>query len=201
MEVIVIVTGPLYTNTYVVVNNGEAVVIDPGADAKCISEYVASKNAKIKHILLTHGHYDHIGAVAALKTDGAKVYMSRRDYEFYLSQKDNPKYANVVPFDMDVAVSDGDELTLAGYTFKVLETPGHTPGGVCFCLEDIIIFTGDTLFKQSIGRSDFEYGDSEQLVRSVKKLFDLPGDRSVLPGHGQDTTLDFERKNNPYVNY
>lgn len=188
------------TNTYVIIENSEAVVIDPAENAGAIAGFVAQKQATVKHVLVTHGHFDHIGAVSGLKKLGAKLFISSIDHSLIEFESTGGVFS--VPdmrFEPDVAVNDGDVLELIGHTFRVISTPGHTPGSVCYLLDDEIIFSGDTLFNMSVGRTDFEYGDSAELSKSLEKLFAQFHDYEVLPGHGNKTTLYFERENNPYV--
>ncbi|MBD5131730.1 MAG: MBL fold metallo-hydrolase [Clostridiales bacterium] len=200
MKVIKMVLNDNATNTYVVIGDGEAVVIDPSSNAKFLIDYLSQENVKTIHVLLTHGHYDHIGAVADLQSYGAKIYMSSLDYELIDFGEAYGLFSSRDKFELDNPVVDGDVLSLAGHEFKVISTPGHTPGSVCYIMDGLIMFSGDTLFKNSIGRTDFEYGDFSTMNKSLKKLVELDGDYSILSGHGEETTLDCERKDNPYVN-
>lgn len=197
-------TGSFCTNTYLLTEGDSAIVIDPGADYDRIVARLTKLDAAAKYILITHAHFDHIGAVAQLAKNGAAVYVSQTDYELLVRSDfyvDLGYLGEIVErFDADVTVHDGDSIKLLNHDFTVISTPGHTPGGVCYIMDAQCIFTGDTLFKLSVGRTDFPFCSHADLVKSVKKLFALPGDFTVLPGHGQSTTLNFERKNNPYVN-
>ncbi|MDE7163855.1 MAG: MBL fold metallo-hydrolase [Clostridiales bacterium] len=202
MTVDCITTGSLCTNTYLIVDGTDAIVIDPGDDYERIVARLAKSRAKAKYVLITHAHFDHIGAVARFAANGAKVYISQTDYEML---KKSDFYIDlgffgesVQEFYADVMVSDGDKFTICNHDFTVIATPGHTAGGVCFVAEKCI-FTGDTLFRLSVGRTDFPHSSHADLLQSVKKLFALKGDYTVLPGHGESSTLDFERNNNPYV--
>ena len=152
--------------------------------------------------MLTHAHFDHAGNAKALQDDGVKVYVSKLDA---------PKLKNSLNLasdfgrhfdylDADFTFTDGQVLQIEGITIKVIATPGHTDGSVTF-LVDNMLFTGDTLFLQSIGRTDFPTGDRDTLINSVKKLFALEGDYNVYPGHQDFTTLEHERKNNFFVDY
>lgn len=199
MEEITLITSVCRTNTYILIDNGGAIVIDPGDSAETILKILNDRNVKLECVLITHGHYDHIGATAELQQNGAIVYMSETDHALVDFDKQGLFGAPNARFDVDVHVSDGYKFEIIGHAFKVISTPGHTPGGVCFVMDDRIIFSGDTLFRSSVGRTDFPFADHTKLMTSVKKLFALPHDYVVYAGHGPMTTLDFERKFNPYV--
>lgn len=196
-------TGSLCTNTYLIAEGSQAIVIDPGADYDIITARLKNLNASPKFVLITHAHFDHIGAVAEFAAEGASVYISKLDYDllkqadFYVDLGFFGESVN--PFSADCFVSDGQEYNLCNHNFSVISTPGHTPGGVCYILDGKYTFSGDTLFRLSVGRTDFPLCSHFDLIKSVKKLFALPGDYTVFPGHGEKTTLDFERKNNRYV--
>lgn len=156
----------------------------------------------LKYILLTHGHFDHIIGVKSVKEKyGAQVVISKEDEPMLNSSKlslavfCNAPQNNV---DADIIVKDGDEITLGEIKIKVMATPGHTSGSVCYIAENCI-FSGDTLFYCSCGRTDFPSGSPEQMMSSIQKLKALDGDYKVYTGHNNLTTLDFERKNNPYM--
>ena len=156
----------------------------------------------LKYILLTHGHFDHIIGVKSVKEKyGAQVVISKEDEPMLNSSKlslavfCNAPQNNV---DADIIVKDGDEITLGETKIKVMATPGHTSGSVCYIAENCI-FSGDTLFYCSCGRTDFPSGSHEQMMSSIQKLKALDGDYKVYTGHNNLTTLDFERKNNPYM--
>lgn len=197
-------SGPLRVNTYFLVNEQTrgAVVIDGGENYNLVKKTEKEYGFKIKAVLLTHAHFDHAGNAKKLQDDGAKIY---------ISEKDEPKLLNGGnlasdfgrKFDFvkaDGTFSDGEELTLEGIKIKVIATPGHTDGSVTFMVDNAL-FTGDTLFLESVGRTDFPTGDRAQLVNSVKKLFALNGDYTVYPGHEEFTTLSHERENNGFVDY
>lgn len=198
MEIKRIRVGKLYTNCYVVSSNGVAFVIDPGEDADKINDYCVKSGLKVEGILLTHGHHDHVGGVAELKSlTGAKVYASpltdrvaNSAYNMAYEMGETPKY-----FEVDAHVNDGDHITIGDMTLTVVATPGHTSGCTCFMLDDNI-FSGDTLFQTSYGRTDLPTGNFTLLEKSLKKLFNLEGDFKVHPGHGFSTTLESERKHN-----
>lgn len=159
-------------------------------------------DTNLKYILLTHGHFDHIIGVKSVKEKyGAQVVISKEDEPMLNSSKlslaafCNAPQNNV---DADIIVKDGDEITLGEIKIKVMATPGHTSGSVCYIAENCI-FSGDTLFYCSCGRTDFPSGSPEQMMTSLQKLKALDGDYKVYTGHNNLTTLDFERKNNPYM--
>ena len=188
--------GELQANCYVLSLKGreDAIVIDPGAEEPAIR--LALGQRKIAAILLTHGHYDHIGAVAALRADGAPVYIGAQDAQNLV----NPLYSLAAMFggapsqgEAEYTLSDGDEMTLAGIRLRVLHTPGHTKGGCCFLTDEGQLFSGDTLFRYGYGRTDLPGGDEKQLFASVRRLFELDPAIRVYPGHGAPTTIAEER--------
>lgn len=203
MDIYTLVLGPYATNTYIVIDNGEAVVVDPADRADHISARIEAHCATLKFILITHGHFDHISAVGELKSryPEARIVMTESDYSVVKFNRSGGVFdVPSAPFGVDVYVKDGDRFLFIGHEFKIVHTPGHTLGGVCYILDDEVIFSGDTLFRSSIGRSDFIFGDSAELIKSVKKLYELRHDYKILPGHGPSTMLDYERKYNAYVN-
>ena len=195
-------TGPLMVNTYVVYVNGgkSCVVIDP-ADAAPIKKYAETYGLKIAAVLLTHCHFDHILGVPELVQDGARLYIGENDAAGLNDRSVSLCFMELPEMKPDVLLKDGDAVEEAGLRFDVLSTPGHTAGGVCYVLkESSEIFSGDTLFRRSIGRTDFPGGDYGTLISSIKdKLFALEGDYSVNPGHDRGTTLEEERQSNPYA--
>ena len=161
------------------------------------------KGADLEYILLTHGHFDHIGGVKAVfEKTGAKVLISKEDEPMLSSsilslaafcggvQNNTAAYGNV---------ADGDVITLGESKIKVIATPGHTKGGVCYVCDNNV-FTGDTMFFCSCGRTDFPGGSSQEIMQSLKKIAGLKGDLTVYPGHDRFSSLDFERANNPFLN-
>jgi len=195
-------TGPLMVNTYVVYVNGgkSCVVIDP-ADAAPIKKYAETYGLKIAAVLLTHCHFDHILGVPELVQDGARLYIGENDAAGLNDRSVSLCFKALPEMKPDVLLRDGDAVEEAGLRFDVLSTPGHTAGGVCYVLkESSEIFSGDTLFRRSIGRTDLPGGDYEALISSIKnKLFVLEGDYAVNPGHDRGTTLEEERQSNPYA--
>lgn len=200
MEIITHVNGVCGTNTYLIIDKDRAIAVDPADDSDGILRIAEAHSATVTSVLITHAHFDHIGAVRQLKALGAKVYASE---DYALTDKLNALFTDDTEglrFTPDVVVRDGERLEIDGHKFDVITTPGHTPHSVCYVMDGTRIFSGDTLFRMSVGRTDFPCGNASEFIRSVEKLFALPQDYDVLPGHGEPTTLDFERKNNPYVN-
>ncbi len=208
MKIEAIVCGPLQVNGYVVYQeDGDTAVVIDAPDAQPIHTYLMENGLSCSHILLTHGHFDHIYGVAELaKLTGAKICIHSEDIK--MLSDDNESLAVienllVPPATADVLFSDGDMLSAAGFHIRVLHTPGHTRGGVCFVFEDSkTIFTGDTIFRLGAGRADFPGSDQVDLYRSiVYKLFELPGDYTMYPGHMRPTTLAFERERNTFIRH
>ena len=185
MKVDIIKVGMLETNCYIVSEGERAVVIDPGDEAEKIAAFLDESGLKVEYIFLTHSHFDHIGALAAIKKKTcAPVAVGEKDKEF-------------IKIPAETLLHGGETLSAAGMDFKVIATPGHTRGGVCY-IACGAMFSGDTLFLESIGRSDLPGGSFEELRASVKGLFELKGDLTVYPGHGDATTLSHERACNPF---
>ena len=207
-------TGPLDVNTYIVINGNVGFVVDPGGDAQEIYSIFRKQKAKIEAILLTHAHFDHIGGVAELcriagkGEDGKEnlqdvptVFLHKDELEKIGSYKNMGFSMNANPekFVPDILLKGGETLKIAGLDVKVIHTPGHAKGSLCYVVSDKI-FVGDTLFFMSYGRTDFYDGNAKDLKNSiVNKLFALKGNYTILPGHGEPTTLDFERVNNPVL--
>ena len=199
--------GMLATNCYFAVNEelGEGVIVDPGGDCDTILAMAEHAKAKIVAIFLTHGHSDHIGALNELRqATGAPVYVSSEDADCLLKADRNLSFFIGVGIQCAPAeniVSDGQELEVAGLKFKVLATPGHTNGGVCYCNEESgTIFVGDTVFCESIGRTDLPGGSYKEILQSIKtKILVYGDDVKLLPGHGPATTVGWERRRNPFL--
>ncbi len=209
MNIIPLELPPLGTNCYIVgTGNGEAVVIDPADEGERILAEAESAGLTIKKILLTHGHFDHTGAASFIKEKtGAPIFIHSADVGLL---SDGVKalafFCPGKPFNTctpDTLLADGDKVTQGDITFTVMSTPGHTAGSVCFICGDGsgkgTIFSGDTLFKDSIGRSDCYSGDTDTLMRSLDKLRELDGDYDIYPGHGESTTLAAEKRFNPFL--
>lgn len=200
-----LVVGPVAANCYILSDEaGEGVVIDPGGDAPAILEKIQKENLAIKAILNTHGHSDHIAANDAVRNvTGAPLYIHAADAPMLTDPRANLSLfmgAAVVSRPAEHYLKEGDILRFGAIELKVLHTPGHSPGGVCF-VGDGVVFSGDTLFAESIGRTDFPGGSLSQLLSEIQeKLMTLPDDTVVYPGHGPSTTIGWERQYNPYLN-
>lgn len=205
MQVKRLVVGALGVNCYIVYDEAkEAAVIDPGDDGERILEFIQENELKIKYIINTHAHADHIGANNTVKEQtGAQLLISAADAPWL----ENPNYnlsafmgQSIISCGADVILKEGDTIRFGNIELRVLETPGHTPGGICLW-GDGVLFSGDTLFSGSIGRCDFPFGSMEQLITSLKaKISDLPPATKVYPGHGPATTIGDELAMNPYLN-
>ncbi len=195
--------GMLGTNCYIVCDEATktGAVIDPGAQASKIMAAVEETGCAVKQILLTHGHYDHILAVTELvRRTGAPVAIHRED-EWLLDCEDVKffgKREGYVPPKPSLYLEEGMEVPAGGLTFRVLHTPGHTAGSCVFLCGDAM-FSGDTLFQESCGRTDLESGDTGDMLRSLKRLYELEGDWRVFPGHDSFSTLEHERRHNAYM--
>ena len=190
--------GTYQTNCYMAWESGSAgcVVIDPGDDAKQIYGGLDIFHLQVEAVLLTHGHFDHAGSVKKLVTKfSCPVYMHKTDYE--MQDKMLYPLAGKKLHKLEF-LEDGDTLSLAGLEIGVLHTPGHTPGSVCFRIEDCLI-TGDTLFAGSVGRTDLPGGDWETLCLSLGKLCQMDNKLKIYPGHGEYSDLEKEKKTNPYM--
>lgn len=189
--------GHIGTNCYIVTdeNTLDCVVIDPGAESNTILNYLESNKLSCKAIFLTHGHFDHVGALKKVReATKAPVYVCPRE-------ENADKVGKPLGFSIPEGAlfyDDGDEIDISGLHFKIISTPGHTEGGVTIICEDSL-FVGDTLFRGSVGRTDFPGGDFMQILKSLKKISQLGENFDVYSGHGDATTLAFERAHNPYM--
>lgn len=200
-----LIVGPLFSNCYIVWDNElkQGVIIDPGDDADIILKRVKELGIRIKYLLATHGHFDHVGAVAPLKRDLQAEFLSHEgDFFFVEEGKDTAHRWGIEieqPPKPDRFIKNGDKIKFGKFEFIVLHTPGHSPGGVSF-LYDRMLFSGDTLFQGSIGRTDFRKGSFTDLSLSIKNhLYTLPDDTIVYTGHGPITTIGEEKKYNPFI--
>ena len=203
MQIVSLTVGPMEVNCYLVWENPqEAVVIDPGAQHDKIIEALEERKLIPKSILLTHGHFDHIGAVAELKRKyHTEVIIGAEDEEMLDDPLKNAASLAGIQLPSVSAtrvVSEGDLIVCGGLTFEVLHTPGHSKGSVVYSCGNAL-FSGDTLFAGSMGRTDFYGGDARKITQSLQRLACLKGDYRVFPGHGPETTLERERFANPFL--
>ena len=200
------IVGPVQTNCYFAINDDtkEVLVIDPGASAEKLAEKIKEQGLKPAAILLTHGHFDHAtGAEELAKILQVKIYAEEKEKETL----ENPQLnlsgwqGSSLVFHADEYLKDEQEIDLAGFHIRVLLTPGHTVGGCCFYFPyQNVIFSGDTLFQTSVGRTDFPKGSMSQLINGIReKLLPLPDETAVYTGHGEMTTIGTERMYNPYL--
>lgn len=206
LELKMMVLGPCQTNCFFLINEDtkEVLIVDPADRAQRIVEWIKSESLTPVAILLTHGHFDHIMAIDGIKKEyDIKVYASQDEVDVLAKPHINVStmMGASISTKADVLFKDGDVLELAGIQLKVISTPGHTIGSVCFYIEDEkLLISGDTLFEASVGRTDFPTGSSHQLIESIKtRLFVLPDDTSVFPGHGGMTSIGYEKAHNPFV--
>ena len=194
---------PLSNNCYLIIDEktNRSALIDCSVYNDDMKALIG--DTKLEYVLLTHGHYDHTGGVKAVKEAyGAEIVISKEDEKQLSSAVQSLAALSVEMFEKmsaDITVGDGDIIELGEIRINVIATPGHTKGGVCYLAENSL-FTGDTLFRGSCGRTDFPGGSGQEMLESLRKLRDLEGDYNVYPGHEDVTTLDFERKNNYYMN-
>jgi len=203
-----VVVSPFATNCYIVgpEESKQGIIIDPGDESRVILEKVADLGLDIKLIVLTHGHIDHVGALKAVKeATGAEMAIhaddakSLRGLRGLLKSILVPGLSYPVPPPPERLLKDGDSLDAGDLHFKVLHTPGHTPGGICL-LGEGVVFSGDTLFNYGIGRTDLPGGSYQRLMESIRaKLMVLPDETVVYPGHGPETTIGAERVGNPFL--
>ena len=198
-----ITVGAYETNCYIVADEAtlDCAVIDPGADASVILDYLEETHLRCRFVLLTHGHFDHTGAVSDVLADtDALLMMHKADVGVTVGGD----YYRFVPPEGTKFYAEGDVVCVGGLSFTVMETPGHTPGSVSLLCSakdggETVLFTGDTLFRDSCGRTDFPGSSAEDILRSLKRLAELPGDCEVYPGHGFSTTLAREHALNYFV--
>lgn len=200
-----LIVGPLETNCYILGDekSKEAAVIDPGGDFEEIEKQLKKLKLKVKYIVLTHGHFDHTGALAQLKkATGAEVLIHAEDASMLSPAGETQPFfmeSGKDPCAADGTLKEGDKIQFGENSLEVLHTPGHTPGGISLLI-DKVIFVGDTLFCGSIGRTDLPGGSFEQLIDSIKrKLLTKGDDYLIYPGHGPASTIGEERKDNPFL--
>lgn len=199
MKVIKVLPLNFASNSYILTEDNEtAVVIDPSEPR--ISGILKQNKLICKYVLLTHGHFDHVGACGELCARGAEIFCGKGEEEFIFSLQ-NRSICPEIPipdFKISRTLTDGEKFTLAGIEFTALSTPGHTAGSMCYITRGGI-FSGDTLFRRSVGRTDLPTGSGGELAKSLKKLATLEGDHKIYPGHGEDTSLNYERRYNPFL--
>lgn len=206
MNVITIPTGTMQANCYIAETENVAVIIDPGFLERDIEKYIAENPDKIKYILLTHRHFDHLnGAIKVRNLTGAKIVINELDegglYSDMLSLASmvGGVYGKADPdAHADIYVSEGDTVIAGDMVFSVMQTPGHTEGGVCYICNNVI-FSGDTLFKGSIGRTDFPSSSNSDMRKSLDRLCLLPDEMVVYSGHGPKTTIGEEKRSNMFL--
>lgn len=205
-EVLRYIVGPVCTNCYLLVNHktGELLVVDPGDQAQLIEKQIEKTGAKPVAILLTHGHFDHAGAAEEL-ADKYQISIYAHEAEKETLEDPGLNLCGMIGehkvYHADIFVKDEEVLKLAGFSIRVFFTPGHTIGGCCYYIADEkILFSGDTLFQESVGRTDFPRGSASDLIRAIReKLMPLPDDVTVYTGHDESTLIGYERMHNPYL--
>lgn len=205
-EVLRYIVGPVCTNCYLLVNHktGELLVVDSGDQAQLIEKQIEKTGAKPVAILLTHGHFDHAGAAEAL-ADKYQISIYAHEAERETLEDPGLNLCGMIGehkvYHADIFVKDEEVLNLAGFSIRVFFTPGHTIGGCCYYIADEkILFSGDTLFQESVGRTDFPRGSASDLIRAIReKLMPLPDDVTVYTGHDESTLIGYERMHNPYL--
>ncbi|NOZ68356.1 MAG: MBL fold metallo-hydrolase [Deferribacteres bacterium] len=199
-----LVVGPLDTNAYLIGDEAtrQAVVVDPGDEPERILDLIKDSGMEVNAIICTHAHFDHIGAAGDIKNaTGARILLHRDDLENYELVRDQ---AAIWGYDIDELpppdgfIEEGNNIQVGNLSFRVMHTPGHSPGGICLYGEGIII-TGDTIFKGSVGRTDFPGGSVERLRESFKRIIALPDETAILSGHGPETTVGTEKRENFFV--
>jgi glyoxylase-like metal-dependent hydrolase (beta-lactamase superfamily II) len=195
----------MQANCYIIgcPETGEAAVVDPGGDADRILARLKARGLRLRYIILTHGHVDHIAALGEVRdATGAEVLIHAADADMLTDPTRNLSFFMGRRLRFSPAerlLADGDTIEVGTVRLEVVHTPGHTPGGICLKTDDLVI-TGDTLFAGSVGRSDFPGGNHRQLIRSIKeRLLCLPGHTRVYPGHGPETTIGEEKRYNPFL--
>lgn len=204
MQIIMLPPRGFGANTYILVGKDDrAIVIDPAQPS--VGNALRERGLTPAYVLLTHCHFDHVGGVECLQKSGAKVLCSAKEQPLVGTKADlfDAFGAPRVRYTVDRTLEDNEEIELSGLKLKTLVTPGHTSGSCCYLVTDECgkrhLFTGDTLFAGSVGRTDFPTGDGAALQRSLARLAALDGDMPAYAGHNEETTLEYERKNNPFM--
>lgn len=207
MQITCMPSGMLGVNTYLAIDEetNKGFIVDPGGYNPMLTKKVQDDNVIIEYIIITHGHADHICGVNAHRRDfpDARIVANAAEEPMLNDENFNMSASFGTPDTVkpDILVNDGDEINVGSITLKFFHTPGHSPGGMCIYSEkDNVVFCGDTLFRQSVGRTDFPGCSFSELMSSIKeKLFTLPDNTNVFPGHMGSTTIEFEKRNNPFV--
>jgi glyoxylase-like metal-dependent hydrolase (beta-lactamase superfamily II) len=202
MEIRTLPLGEIGVNCYLISSNNGAVVIDPGYKSEEVLNFLKENQNKERLILLTHNHFDHIGfALELSRLTDTKIAIGKLDNDGLSNPQINLATlfgSEIEPFSADMLLDDNDKISVGNIKFTVLHTPGHTVGGVCYLLSNNI-FAGDTLFCESIGRTDFPGGNFETIKKSILNLYEFEDDMIVYPGHGPSTSIGYEKLCNPYV--
>jgi len=200
-----VVVGPLEENTYIIGDEvtNQAIVVDPGDESDRIIEIIKERGLQVHTIICTHTHFDHVGAVGDIKkATGARILIHKEDQQVYETAKDQAAFWGYDFDDIpqpDGFIDEGDDIQVGDIKFRVMHTPGHSPGGICLYGGGVLI-TGDTLFKGSVGRTDFPGGSMEELKKSFRRLLGLPEGTKIFSGHGPETTVGMEKRTNYFVN-
>lgn len=200
MQILQFSLGQLQANCYFLIKENNCLIIDPADEASFILEEIQRRNLKLIGMLATHGHFDHLIAVGEIQQSfNVPLYISYRDLFLLNKIKETAEYflgykPAVLPIKNIKSLDKSNELKIENFKLKIIFTPGHTPGSLSFYLpEEKVIFTGDTLFKRAIGRFDFSYSNKDDLKKSLERIFILPKDTIVYPGHGEKTTIGEEK--------
>ena len=201
MQVFKVLPRSFGCNSYICTADNKTAVIIDCADNGVLDE-CEKRGLTPVAVLLTHGHFDHVGGCGAFFSKGVPIYCGEQEKDYIFSEENRSLFGGVyIPsFKIFKTLKDGEKITLGGINFEVILTAGHTVGGVCYRSGNIL-FSGDTLFLKSVGRTDLYGGDFQTLSKSIKKLYALDGNATVYCGHGEDTSLDYERKYNQYIKY